>query len=253
MAIIFFGVSSTPADNGTSAVDPTAVTPPSSMVAGDLVLFVGTKRTGTGTMSISATGGQTWTSITSFNEATLATLSACAFWCTYNGTWSANPSISFGATTNNTAVLVVFRPSSSLNTWALDSGGGSANRMLNHNATTSWLGAGCTPDNDSNVTLNLWASDDDNTWGNLTGSGWTKTGLAAQYRNTAGQDSSLSLAYQIQTSKAATNTPSQDQLTLGGDGGIIGIFCFYETAPSTPAIPNKIYSFNQSINRASNF
>src|SRR5436189_1454596 len=82
----FFGVASAPADNGAQAGPTVAVAPPAAMVAGDLVVIYGEYR-GTGvTLSMSATGGQSWTRETApagNNNQTFA-----IFWCRYNGAWA---------------------------------------------------------------------------------------------------------------------------------------------------------------------
>src|SRR5262245_30314796 len=118
----YFGSASNPSDNG-SANEPTtlAITPPSSMVAGDLVLLVGQNGAQTtGQMTISATGGQTWNSA----GETAANSQCCiVWWCEFNGTWGANPSIAFASqsgTIPSTAVMHVFRPGAAAETWAVD-------------------------------------------------------------------------------------------------------------------------------------
>ena len=58
MSITYFGSASTPADNGTNTTNPTAVTPPGSMQAGDLVLMIAQSRDSTATLAISNAGGQ---------------------------------------------------------------------------------------------------------------------------------------------------------------------------------------------------
>lgn len=60
-----FGSASTPADGAatTNTADPTAVTPPTGMLEGDLVFLVGHKRLATGTLTISQAGGQSWTTL----------------------------------------------------------------------------------------------------------------------------------------------------------------------------------------------
>lgn len=120
MAITYFGSASTPADNGTSTGTPKAVTPPVSMVVGDLVVMFGYYR-GTSTIAVSATGGQSWSNIVTSAAAAGPVLSTFATWCRYNGTWSTDPSLSFSTSSTNTNVVMhVFRPTNSVNTWALD-------------------------------------------------------------------------------------------------------------------------------------
>lgn len=123
MAITYFGSASTPADNGTSTGTPKAVTPPVSMVVGDLVVMFGYYR-GTSTIAVSAAGGQTWTTLVTSSTASGPVLSTFATWCRFNGTWSTDPSLSFSTSSTNTnAVMHVFRPTSSSNTWAIEIAG----------------------------------------------------------------------------------------------------------------------------------
>lgn len=120
MAITYFASASTPTDPGTNTGTPVAVVPPGSMVAGDLVVFYGYYR-GSSTLSISNTGGQTWTTGVASANASNPTLSYFMSWCRFNGSWSANPSIAFTTSSTNTnAVMHVFRPTSGANTWAVD-------------------------------------------------------------------------------------------------------------------------------------
>jgi hypothetical protein len=67
MAITYYGSASRPADNGTNTSNPTAVTPPGGMLAGDLVLMIAQRRASSGTLAISNAGGQSWTSETQQN------------------------------------------------------------------------------------------------------------------------------------------------------------------------------------------
>ena len=120
MAITYFGSASTPADNGTSTGTPIAVTPPVSMVTGDLVVMFGYYR-GTSTIAVSATGGQTWSTAMASTTASGPTLSYFVTYCRYNGTWGANPSLSFSTSSTNTNVVMhVFRPTTGTNVWALE-------------------------------------------------------------------------------------------------------------------------------------
>jgi len=224
----FFGAASTPTDgaSATNTADPTAVTPPGSMTSGDLVFFFGLKRNATGTIAISNAGGQTWNTAFTHVSST-AVLTVGAFYCIFNGTWAANPSLSFSATTNNTAVMVVFRPSVRCGFVGLDSGArndiiSSAAPSAGTLTVVSW-----TPAYDSNVSVVVLASDDDNTW-TISGSGWTQSGLSAQYRNTSGSDTSCVFAYQIQSIAAATGQIALTQATNANDPAEIGRFTFDE-------------------------
>jgi hypothetical protein len=221
----FFGATSTPADNGSNATTTITITPPTSMLSGDLVVVYLQQR-GTATFSVGVTGGQSWTSV-GRNVGT-ANVALETFWTTYNGTWGANPRFNFSAGTNTTAVMLVFRPDVSTNLWATEQ-----IATTNAAAAATITVTGVTPANGSNVTLASWHTADDNTWGTLSGTGWSKTSLSAQYRNLAGNDSSSTYAYQLQTTAANTNNVSQTQLTLGNDATAWRRITFYEEEPFT--------------------
>jgi hypothetical protein len=208
MPITFFGVSNIPADNGSNNTTALTITPPASMVAGDLVVVYCTQR-GNGVWSVGLTGGQTWTS----NDVANSTnISLHVFYTVYNGTWDVNPRFNSSAGTNTSAQMLVFRPSGGfkfVTPLVLEATGA---------ATAATITVGSLNHTElSTVSIASWHTADDNTWGNLSGTGWVKTGLANQYRNLAGQDASSTFAYKIQEAAGATGTVSQQQLTLGND------------------------------------
>lgn len=226
----FFGVASVPADNGTSALDPTAFSNPpvASMAAGDLCIIYAGKRNATGAISISNTGGQSWNSVGTKNGA-FSINSANVLWCRFNGTWSAAPSVSFGATTCNSAVMLVFRPVTSTNYWyIIDPTSGF--QWVDFSAAASLTSTGWTPSHNNTVNLSIVHTDDDNTF-TFTGTNWSKTSISAQYRNTSGTDQSISIAYQIQGTAAATNNCIHTEATLGNDPAIGFRSYWYEAAP----------------------
>ena len=189
MSITYFASASTPADPGTNNANPTAVTPPGSMQAGDLVLMIGQARASAGTLAISNAGGQSWTSETQQNQTNCRLR---LFWCRFNGTWSANPSVSFGSSSCNTIVIHVFRPSNTSSVWQVDVAQVSGNFSAPPAPRTVTI-PGITTITDGALVFAAWASSDDNTWGSLT-SGWSTPG-SAQYRNTFGADASQTHAY----------------------------------------------------------
>jgi len=226
----FFGLAVIPSDNGSNATDPTvAIAEPASMLAGDLCFVYASKRTASGAISVNATGGQTWTAFTTTASAN-ATLSANVFWCRFNGTWSAHPSFTYNATTNNSFIMLVFRPVTQSNSWAVDAA--QTGIFVDRAAAASFTITGWTPGHANNVNIGAWNTDDDNTWGTLTGDNWTKGTLSNQYRNIAGNDVSASFAYQLQGSAAATNNVSQTEATNGNDGGFTFAISFYEYTPA---------------------
>jgi hypothetical protein len=250
MAITFFGAASVPTDPGTNTTNPTAFANPpiGSMVAGDLCIIYAYCRTASATLAISNAGGQTWNSPTGFSSSA-GTLTGRLFWCRFNGTWSAAPSVSFGATTNNSVVMLVFRPTTSSNLWAIDPtdqglGLSALANMPSATTTTIFFGAAI-PQNPSTVSIAIWSTDDDNTWGSLSGSGWSKASLSAQFRNTSGNDTSSTYAYNIKTSASTIDNVAQTEATNGADGGVAGLFVFYESSASinvTPGVGDVVLS-----------
>lgn len=245
-----YASASTPSDSATATgtADPTAVTPPTGMLAGDLVCMVAQERDATTTLTVSATGGQTWTT-----EAQIITTNQTArlFWCTFNGIWSANPSVDFAAgTAVNTVVMHVFRPPATDYTWSVNQ----AQVELDFAAAATITITGqTTTGTDPTVTLAGWFTDDDNTWGTLTGTDWGLCGTA-QYRNTSGTDQSCTFAHKIQTAAGATGNVSKTQLTLGNDSGTSFIITFAATAPASPPTPQR-YTVNRSfaVTRAAHY
>ena len=218
MSIAYFGSASTPADGSSNTTNPTVVVPPVNMLAGDLVLMIGESRDSTATLAISNAGGQTWTSETQVNQTNCRIR---LFWCRFNGTWSANPSVSFGNTNQHIVVMHVFRPSNANSVWAVDvaqvssiyAAPASPYTVTNPTITTITDGA---------LVFAAWASSDDNTWGALT-AGWTTPGLA-QYRNNS--NLSQTHAYKVMAIAGASGNVSKNQATLGGDAGAYLIIAF---------------------------
>lgn len=225
-AITYVGSASNPADNGTLDATVVAVTPPGGMQPGDLVVLVANAREAAQALAISAAGGQTWTSETANTTNTTQRI----FWARYNGTWATSPSVSFPAGANSTTVVMhVFRPTSSVNTWAIDVA------LTNSNFTAAAGGADKTITGISVVTpgalvLATWATPDDNQWA-LQTAGWTNAG-GSQYRNLDGTDSSQSAAYRIMPTAGTTGNVVNRQTANGNDAGNSSILAFREV-PST--------------------
>jgi hypothetical protein len=126
--------------------------------------------------------------------------------------------------------MTVFRPSSSANYWGVNVAQINANPATAATVTVP----GITTTIAKNVTMAWWSSDDDNTWGSLSGTGWSKTGLPAQIRNYQGNDQSMTSAYYIQTTTpGVTGNVSQTQATLASDPTCTSIISFYEIQPPT--------------------
>ena len=221
MSIAYFRSASTPADNSPNTADPTAVTPPGSMQAGDLVLMMAVSRTAdtyTETLAISNAGGQTWTPEAQVNQ---NNCKLRLFWCRFNGTWSANPSVSFGNNSPHIVVMHVFQPSNTSSVWQVDVPQVSATYPAPPAPRTVTI-PGITTITDGALVFAAWASSDNNTWGSLT-AGWYIPGLA-QYRNNS--NLSQTHAYKVMAIAGASGDVSKNQLTLGGDAGARLIIAF---------------------------
>lgn len=226
----YFGSASTPADNGANPGPTATVTPPGSMVAGDLVTVLVQYRSGGGLLLVTVTGGQTWETASLLVQA--GNVSTIVFYCIFNGIWSTNPI--FGELTMGTAalsaVMHVFRPTSGYSFQGLDAG---VSYRAEHTAPSTPFDVTIPADTstqDRIVALAAFATSDDNTWA-LQTAGWTNAG-SAQYRNTTGQDQSNSTAYKFFTSAGTIEAVTNRQATLGGDATVVLGFGFYETALS---------------------
>jgi hypothetical protein len=233
VAIEYFDATSTPTDNGTYTTSPAVVTPPGSMTTGDLVIIVACAAGTSGTLAMSQAGGQSWNTLTARNATRNRTN---VFWCRFNGTWTADPSVTMGSTSNNIVQMVVFRPTISANIWSLETNV-SATYTAPTTPFTVTIPTANSPSN-GNVVVAIWTSADDNTWGNLT-AGWNNTDFY-QVRNTSGTyDQSQTICYKVQESAGATGAVRQDQLTLGGDAGTRYLLVFKESLAAT-TIPTPV-------------
>jgi len=229
--LVYIGTTRNPIDNGTNATTPVVISGVGdgvprngTLVTGDLLVMIGYQKAASATLAISATGGQTWTSEAAVTS-TAGTLRT--FWCTYNGAFTGgDPSISYSASVNNTLVAHIYRPPPGTS-WAINvaqAGSSAAGTVCTITGQT-------TTGSDPTITLAMWGSDDDNTWGTLTGTGWVSTGWD-QYRNLAGQDASMSAAHKIQTSAGATGNVSKTQLANGPDVTAQSIITWGAAAPA---------------------
>ncbi|TAJ61717.1 MAG: hypothetical protein EPO58_04145 [Chitinophagaceae bacterium] len=228
--ITYFGSSSNPTDNGALGAATVAVTPPAAMKEGDLVLMIGLRRASSITLTVSATGGQTWNLLPVLTGTT--NVSPRIFWCRFNGTWSTNPSVAMTASSTNTVVMHVFRPPSRGYSWAV-----SVNQVSTAAAAAATITrAGVTTTHNNTLTLASWFTADDNAWGNMidvSGTGWAVTG-SAQYRNTQGTDNSCTFAHLIKTTAGATGNVSKQQTANGNDATRTAIVSFYPYRTSMP-------------------
>lgn len=196
--------------------------------AGDLVILVAHYK-GNVTLSITNPGLQTWNTLSQQANGTSSV--ARIFWCVWvaDGSDPSQVTVTSGSLALN-VIYMVFRPTSG-NTVAQD-GSVSTGTFTNASATVTITGR--TTSANSTVTIASWSSEDDNTWANLAGTGWTKPLLdtvAAQLRNLQGTDISDTVAYNIQTSPATLANVSQDMGGAGADPGIWMTASWSETTP----------------------
>jgi hypothetical protein len=227
--ITFIGAASNPTD-GASATGPTlSVTPPPGMQVGDLVVVFVQYRATDALLEVNNSGGQAWSNAKRIGN---TDVTGKLFWCRFNGHWSASPSFSavdlFGSPEGTEALSVVMhvaRPSSTDKFWIAHFGPDRG--TFDATGTTKTI-AGHTTVKPGTISVAVWATADENSWDSLSGSGWSKTGISSQYRNTSGSRQSATFAYQIKTAAGATTDVSQDQATFGGDAGVTYIVSFAE-------------------------
>lgn len=222
MAVTYFGHAISPADAGSNTATPVAVTPPASMTAGDLVVFWGNSASTAITIAISEAGGQTWNSLDGYAG---TDMQHRVFWCTYNGTWSADPSISFtGAAVARSGYMIVARPTETDYTWDID--------VAISNASTTAASphtiTGITRNTDGAIALCGWAISDNNGLATLSGTGWTRIGTGGGYQNNGGITTVMESGYNI--GNGGTNNPAITD--NGPDDGTTWIAAWKEVAPA---------------------
>lgn len=211
MAISYFGSSVNPADN-TSFLDtanPCVITPPGSMVSGQLVVVEVefSDSTTTRDITLSAGGGQAWSQFIHHG----APHNYALFWCQFNGTWSTNPSWGHGGgalTSGFSARMQVFSASGGSPTWAVDVADSVATYAAPgspFNVTTT----GQTTVSSNTVTVAIFTCGTGTITWSLQTAGWSNPGGATQWRNTSG--GVVSVAYLIQTASGATGNVTNRQ------------------------------------------
>jgi hypothetical protein len=228
MAITFLGSASLPADNASQAgPGPLTVTPVGSMLANDFVIMIPHQRLSgrSENFDFTNTGGQDWTFFGFLDGAVAQNI---ALWCCrFNGTWSASPAIEQGNGDLQpfTAVMLVFRPSSTSMTIDIDF---SPSLLVvgDFAAATTVTIPAITTRNNNAVAIALWVSQGARTWGTLTGTVGTWTNAVTQIRNTNGSGMSFSAAYQAIATAGTTGTVSKTQSV--STAGIKTLFSIYE-------------------------
>lgn len=227
---------------GVADAATSTLVPPTGMIRGDLAVVVAQVSNNSDSVTNANTGGQTWTKehFTGANDQ-----SVTYFWCTFNGTWSANPTFTCASLSGSqpySVIMHVWRPPTTDMVWAVDQAFAGADKAA---ATTITI-TGQTTAAPNTVTLGTWCSNDDNTWSNLVGTGWASID-PAQQRNMAGADQSMTWARFISaTAGTATGNVSKDMAGVGTDAGCVAI----QTWKALRYIYPKSILVNQSICRS---
>ncbi|MBS1574179.1 MAG: T9SS type A sorting domain-containing protein [Bacteroidetes bacterium] len=198
-----------PTDNlvgGSTTATITLTSPPATLQAQDLVIVYAHYR-GNTTLAIGNAGGQAWNTATAVAGG--SNQSFAIFWCIYNGTWAANPTVTGGTAGNPlSAIMYGFRTSVPGNSWVLHLGPNNAGPT---NAAPITI-TGLTTTVANTVTMGFWGSPSNTTWSAVpTGAGWSKTGLSQQVRNLGGSFQSHTAAYNIQATAGAVANVTQTQ------------------------------------------
>lgn len=226
--ITYVGASAhVPVDNGTNATTTITLTPPAGMQKNDFVFVVLYQR-GTAAMSVTTTGGQNWVSGGArTTENGLTNISTRIFYCTYNGTWNANPIFTFTAGTNTNGIMYVWRPTTG-SVIMSDGYGVATDNGVSWGGTTAVtdvsVGTGSyVPFQVNWLCITAAITADDNTWTHTTPNGYTFWGFN---RNLAGSDMSMALSYKMGTTLVAPANNTLTQATLGADESRIftGVF-----------------------------
>jgi hypothetical protein len=211
-----------PVDGGSNTATTLSVTPPAGINSGDLIVFVAAVTiTGYPTESY---GAESWVNKGGQNIILLNDpgstgsggigLDLIMYYCVFNGTWTADPTMSWTATSTAAKSLSMFvfrkRTSQSLY-WSWDGNTAFGGMSKPTVSPYTYTGGSLTTTKDNCLVLMGLASVGTNTWGNP-GTGWTKFGgNSLSMINTAEGGASIALVYRtgnIGTYQAAINQTS---------------------------------------------
>jgi hypothetical protein len=196
---------------GTNSVSPTTFTQLQLAPArqGDLIIADQHYRSNTAP-TISAAAGQSWTSEAEQNLGT--TNYRTRNWCTFDGTWDTDLSLTTTNGTANSCQVLIFRAEEATDTWVQD-----VAQAETEDTTSPFAATAVTTVANEVIVLCSWATPDNNTWSAVSGAGWIDIG-SAQYRNLASTDMSDTYAYYwAPTGGTDTGSPSKTQTALGAD------------------------------------
>src|SRR5439155_174915 len=206
--------------------------PPAGMQNKDVILlFVSAMVPSSTSIANTVSGGQTWGwSVPGLQIGSNPT--AKVFKTIFNGTWSANPTFSWGATAVTYQMwMIVLRGGDMVGTQPVNDYsccGGSTNYLSGTFLATlpspyDVAISGFTTSTDNAMVFAHWYSADDNTW-SLQTPGWSQPGGQPQWRTMfvtggAGADTSTSIAYFTQATAGPVAAVTNRQATLGPKAG----------------------------------
>lgn len=172
----FFGSNANHADGGTAVTSgsnpgaPITITPPASMVAGQLVVVDVIVRTGSGVDStIPVDGGQSWTSET---RSGAGALTVRRHWCIFDGTWDADPQFTPGDWVGApvTIVMTVWSPTSG---YAFESDNANSSVGGNFDGSGYYTVNPPNTTTDGAISVSMHAGSEDTNFALSTANGWT--------------------------------------------------------------------------------
>lgn len=200
---------------------------------GDLLVWCSAGRGTVTAPPASGTGGQTWTQVF---DGTGNPRAFSMFRATFNGTWSGDPT-STNAPGTTTIEISVWRATNTGVTWSHEIVGGPTGVAA---SATNTMTGGTPSGSDPVVVIGYVQTADDNSYGNLTGSGWDWIGSTTGYANSGGSDNSLATVYRADAAATATGSPTIDQTANGNDAYTNAVVAFKAAGGTPPPAADKI-------------
>jgi len=230
-AIELVGAAKVPAtDGGASFASVVAVTPPADMAEDDYVILVCAVTTGTASLSLTESGGQSWVVETGiFAGGSGLNANFRIFHCRFNGSWTADPEITSSVAGGFVAVMTVWRNVDPITAFDLPLVQAAYAAPGSPYDVTI---AGATPRSDGALAIAIWGSANDQTWA-LQTEGWENLEGAAQWRGGDGafNDASLSIAVKVGERLVPTGDVTNRQTAFGGQNGFTARIVLRRIAP----------------------
>lgn len=232
MAITYLGQQQFPATDdanitGTTVTLDKDVAPFNTLSANDFVLVLVQFKVAATTISVTTTGGQTWTED---QDAVSNGLNQALYRCFFNGTWDADPVFTnTGAASANQMWAVAFSGVNTTTPWDV------APAFNAQAASTTFVNATFNTLTDGALAIEGAGSADNNTW-TVDNSFTAPSGSGNIYwRSSGSTDSSLVLITKAMPAAGAVGQTTITQATLGGDAGWRWHTGALKPAPATPS------------------